>query len=144
MCGAYSVRPMPTEDAIRDELVSLLRYANKTAVAEALRVSTQAVINWSEGKHPSQARLDQIRELYGLPVAPQGTTKDPRPEWAGEMESRIVSEVQANRAALMEALAAAFAEWAARELDEDNDDEGLGGTSDRPSTGAGPKPRPAT
>src|SRR5688500_17257391 len=59
---------MTTEDAIREELVGLLTYANKTAIGEALGVSAQTDINWSEGKYPSQRRLDQVRALYGLPV----------------------------------------------------------------------------
>ncbi len=73
---------MPEEDEIRTELMGLLRYANATAVGKALGVSAQTVTNWARGRHPSQARLDQVRALYGLPVGSQGTTKESPPAWA--------------------------------------------------------------
>ena len=88
---------MTTEDAIRLELVNLLRYANKTAIASALGVSAQTVINWSEGKHPSQTRLDQVRALYGLPVASGGNEKEgAEPEWVQRLEARLI-ELRANQ-----------------------------------------------
>ena len=82
---------MTTEDAIREELVNLLRYANATAVGKALGVSAQTVINWSEGKHPSQTRLDQVRALYGLPVASQDTKKEAAPPAVEERLARVES-----------------------------------------------------
>lgn len=50
----------------RTEVVRLLTYANKTAVAVALGVSPQAVLNWAAGRNISEKRWRQIRQLYGL------------------------------------------------------------------------------
>ena len=103
-------------------------------------VSERTVDRWKAGtSKPSKGHLQAIRELVGA-----DTTKEPPPDWAGEMEERIVSEVLVNREVLLEALAAGFAERAERELDEDNDDEEPDGTGDQPPGGAGPKPKPAT
>lgn len=55
-----------SEAAGRAEVVRLLTYANKTAVAGALGVSPQAVLNWAAGLNISEKRWRQIRELYGL------------------------------------------------------------------------------
>ena len=78
---------MADEAAVRDELVGLLRYANKTAIAEQLGVSPQAVINWSEGKFPSAKRLQQVRVLYGL-----GQTKEAAPpDVAGRLEVYLLA-----------------------------------------------------
>ena len=84
---------MPEEDEIRTELMGLLRYANATAVGKALGVSAQTVTNWARGRHPSQARLDQVRALYGLPVGSQGTTKESPPAWAEGLVNDAVAEV---------------------------------------------------
>jgi transcriptional regulator with XRE-family HTH domain len=132
---------VPEEDEIRAELMGLLRYANATAVGKALGVSAQTVTNWARGKHPSQTRLTQVRALYGLPVTPRDTTKEPPPEWAGAMESRIISEVVANREALYARLADEAALKALRRAGL-LPDEPPDGTLDRPPGGAGPKPRP--
>ena len=114
---------MIPEDAVREQLINLLRYANKTAVGEALGVSAQTVINWSEGKHPSQTRLDQIRALYGLPVASPGTTKEAaEPEWVQRLEDRLI-ELRENQDRVAQEAAAGVVtaltppvreQWAAR------------------------------
>ena len=120
-------------------------------VAQVVGRDRTTVHRWTEGNIEwdglaalaSGTRQDIVVTFpaHGRPTA---TTKEPPPEWAGEMEERIVSEVQANREALMEALAAGFAERAERELGEDSDDEEPDGTGDQPPGGAGPKPKPAT
>jgi hypothetical protein len=66
------------------------------------------------------------------------------PRWAGRLEERIVSEVQANRETMIEALAALSADWAARALPEGNDDEAPDGTGDRPPRSSARRPGPAT
>jgi predicted transcriptional regulator len=82
---------MSSEQAVRDELVRLLRYANFSAIGRELGVSAQAVKNWAEGRNTSPARLNQVRSLYGL-----DTTKEtPRPEWAEGLEERIAERLEA-------------------------------------------------
>ena len=70
------------EEAVRAELIRLLRYANKTAIADALGLSPQAVINWSEGRNTSEGRLREVRALYGL-----DTETPPLPVWERRWES---------------------------------------------------------
>ena len=82
------------EDRERDEMVGLLRYANFSKVAEAVGVKRAAVSNWAAGRNVSPKRLEQVRALLGAPVTPQGTTKEPPPEWARAMESRLVEAIE--------------------------------------------------
>jgi hypothetical protein len=77
-----TMRTMPTEPEVRDELMRLLRYANKTAIARELNVSAQAVVNWSEGRNVTEARLVQVKRLYGLPVASDGQNETAPPAGA--------------------------------------------------------------
>ena len=105
---------MSPEQAIRDELMALLRYANKSEVARALNVTPQAVINWAEGKNTSPARLLQVRRLYGLP----DTTKEPPgpPEWYEGLRAELVSEIRENREFIVAALSGRIAEAVAEAL----------------------------
>lgn len=75
------------EASIRGELVALLRYANKSAIAEQLGVKPQSVINWSRGLYPSEERLRQVRRLYGLPE----TKEAPPAEASGALEQQIAA-----------------------------------------------------
>lgn len=119
-----------------------------TELVKRAEVTRNTVYNWEGGKSaPALDELDKVAKTLDVPLSRlvdawsgRDTTKEPPPQWAEAMEARIVSEVQQNRAVLMEALAAGFAEQAARELDEDNDDEGQDGKSDQPPGGAGPRP----
>jgi predicted transcriptional regulator len=85
------VPAMSSEQAVRDELVRLLRYANFSAIGRELGVSAQAVKNWAEGRNTSPARLNQVRSLYGLDTQEE----TPRPEWAEGLEDRIAERLEA-------------------------------------------------
>lgn len=90
-----------TEDRDREEMQKLLAYANFSKVAEAIGVKRAAVANWAAGRHVTPARLEQVKALYGLPVASQGTQKEPpEPAWLGG----LVREVRMNREAIREAM----------------------------------------
>jgi hypothetical protein len=126
-----------------------LRIFEAKALAEELTqaghsISERTAQRWKAGEtKPKPQDIRAIRELVGATI-PDTTKEAPRPEWAEGLESRIVSEVRLNRKALMEALAAGFAEQAARELDGDSDGGGPDGTSDRPPGAAGPQAGPTT
>jgi hypothetical protein len=162
-----TVRTMPTEPEVRDELMRLLRYANKTAIARELNVSAQAVVNWSEGRNVTEARLVQVKRLYGLPVASDGQTKSAPPAgadgatwmadwlerwehgtapgWAQQLTQDIIDAVTLLRGEALEKAAAASARASARALglqipDEpapDNEDQ----TQGAPERQAKPQPR---
>lgn len=126
--------------------VELLRYANRAKIAEALtnqgyEVHRVTVNRWARGREMPRIAERMILALFGHD--PDTTKEAAPPQWAERLETRIISEVRANREVLIEALAVGFAEQAARELDADSDDEGPHGIADQPLGGAGPKPRPA-
>jgi hypothetical protein len=83
------------EQAVRDELVALLRYANKSAIAEQLGVKPQSVINWSRGLYPSEERLRQVRRLFGLPdtpkTAPPAEADEAVPHWVARLLAGVIS-----------------------------------------------------
>jgi transcriptional regulator with XRE-family HTH domain len=119
--------------------------------AKRRSVAASTISYWESGRMPqSWSELERYAKALGQPIVLRfgpDATKEPPPEWAGAMERRIVSEVQANRETITEALAAAFAEWADRTdraQREGNADATLDGTEDQPPGGAAPKPGPAT
>ena len=89
---------MQLEPTIRDELMTLLRYANKSAIAKELHVTPQAVINWSEGRNVSLGRLEQVRALFGL------NEKTPAPVETGTGEWAQMIATEAARAVIEELL----------------------------------------
>ena len=81
-----------TEDSDRAEMQRLLAFANFSKVGEAVGVKRAAVANWAAGRHVTPARLKQVRALYGLPAASQGTTKEAAsPEWAKRLQAKVDS-----------------------------------------------------
>ena len=89
------------ENEIRDEMVRLLRYANRQKVGAALGVSRASVSDWAAGRHITPARLAQVRALFDAP----DTTKEPPPEWARALEQRLTETILANRETVMLTLA---------------------------------------
>lgn len=77
------------EADVRREIQALLRYANKTKVAEALGVSPQAVKNWADGRYPSPQRLDEIRRLFELDADAE---KEPAPpQWVERVLASLMA-----------------------------------------------------
>lgn len=122
-----------------DMAVALLKYANRAKIADALTeqgypVTRMTVNRWASGTEMPGIARRMVMALFGHEP---DTTKAPPPEWAGAMESRIVSEVRVNRAALYRELAEQAATEALRRaglLPE----EPLDGTEDQPPASAGP------
>ena len=103
-----------TEDRDREEMQKLLAYANFSKVAEAIGVKRAAVANWAAGRHVTPKRLEQVKSLYGLPVASQGTQKEPlEPAWL----EGLVREVRMNRAVIQAAMSGADPAFVSRVLD---------------------------
>jgi transcriptional regulator with XRE-family HTH domain len=114
--------------------------------------ATSTISRWETGGLPQTwNELHEYAKALGqeivLRFGPANTTKEPPPEWARAIESRIVSEVQVNRETIIEALAVAFAEWADRTdraQREGNADAKPDGIEDQPPGEAAQKPGPAT
>jgi transcriptional regulator with XRE-family HTH domain len=119
------------------------------------QITRNTLYNWEGGvTAPALDELEKVARTLDVPLSVlvdawsgRQQKKEPPPKWAGAMEQRIVSEVQANRATITEALAVTFAEWADRidrERREGNADATPDGTGDQPPGGAEPEPEPAT
>ena len=144
-------------DSGRRTATNAIRAARKKAgltqekAAELRGHATSTISRWETGGVPqSWDELERYANDLGQAIVLRfgpDATKEPPPKWAGAMEDRIVSEVQANRATITEALAVTFAEWADRidrERREGNADATPDGTGDQPPGAAEPKPEPAT
>lgn len=141
------------EDTIRKQVSRELKRAlsdaglSARAAAGRMEVEPKTLYRWiNEDNNASLENLALFAKHVGPIRLNIGGTVE-APDWAGAMEARIVSAVEANRVELTDALAAGFAEQAdriERELSGDSDGGEPDGTADQPPGGAGPRPTPAS
>lgn len=139
-------------DAGRKAVMKAIRAARKRAgltqekAAELRGHATSTISRWETGGVPqSWDELDRYANDLGQSIVLRfgpDTDEEPPPKWAGAMESRIVSEVVANREALYAALAADLVKAQLGRLPRR--DEPHDGKQDQPPAGAGPTPGPST
>ena len=111
--------------------------------AERRNVATSTISRWETGGVPQsweelEAYARALDQAIVLRFGPD-TDEEPPPNWAGAMESRIVSEVVANREALYAALAQDLVD--AQLGRTQPPDEPPDGKPGRPPGGVGPMPK---
>jgi hypothetical protein len=126
------------------DIHDVLHWSNRTLVAEEItrrgfRVSKETLNRWVRQRKEVPAAVEHIVfELFGI----SGQQETP-PPWAEAMQATIVSEVQANRAALYARLADEAAVKALQRaglLPNEPTDE----TPDQPPGAVGPSQEPIT
>jgi hypothetical protein len=138
---AGNVIAMATEPEIRAAMQRLLGPVSPSWVAGQVGVTRQQVDRWKNGHYVTLRRLHQVSEAVRSLLPEHEETA--APAWAADMESRIVSEVRANRETLYARLADEAAGKALRLaglLPTEPTDE----TPDQPPGSAGPSQGPTT